>query len=25
MAVVWLCRRHHIAEHRRLKAKSLGR
>jgi hypothetical protein len=21
MAVVWLCRRHHIAEHRRLKAK----
>lgn len=24
MLVVWLCRRHHIAEHRRLKAKRDG-
>jgi hypothetical protein len=24
MAVVWLCRRHHIAEHRRLKANADG-
>jgi hypothetical protein len=24
MPVVWLCRRHHIAEHRQLKAKRNG-
>jgi hypothetical protein len=25
MAVVWLCRRHHVAEHRRLKVKKASR